>query len=110
MSVKPAWAIKSREAMKRKKYKYADLGDAVGLTYSGVSHQFNGRRSVSFHQMQTYAQMLDLSLNELVDSNAVFTPSEQTLTERINKLLKNMTADQLDAAHKIVELFVNNRG
>ena len=106
MSKKPAWAITARKAMDRKGLKYADLGAAVGLSFSGVSHQFNGRRSVSLEQIRTYAKMLDLSLNELVGDDAVFVSDENH--KKAIAILKEIPADKTELALKMLEALLEN--
>lgn len=107
MSNKPKWAVIAREAMNRKGYVYADLGEAVGMSFSGVSHQFNGRRSVSLKQIRIYAEMLDLSLNELVGDDAVFVSDEKH--KKAIEILKELPEDKQEIGLKMLEALIESK-
>ncbi len=95
------------EIANNRKFNYSAMGRLCGASKQAIQGWKTGdtkliKKTSTLMCVAKYLSVDPLWLNEGLHTN-------QT-EKRINELLKNMTADQLDAAHKILELFVNNRG
>ena len=97
----PTWVIKARSAMKDQGITFKQMGQYQGISESAVSHQLNGKRGVTVRQIRIYAEVLGMSLSELVGEDAVFV-SDQKQLEAL-ELFKDIPKDQQEIAIKMLQ-------
>ena len=95
------WYLKARPELKKLGITYKDAAIELGISESAVSHQINGRRSVSLKQIRIYAAMLNMAVSELAGDDALFITDEHQI--KAVELMKAIPADKLETALKILE-------
>tara|TARA_R110000823_G_scaffold303197_1_gene424526 strand:+ start:104 stop:424 length:321 start_codon:yes stop_codon:yes gene_type:complete len=104
MKEKEPWYCKARPALKRLGITYKDAALELGISESAVSHQINGRRSVSLKQIRIYANMLNMSISDLAGEDALFVTDEQQV--KAVELIKAMTPEKAAIALTILESLI----
>lgn len=97
------WYERAKRLMKKKKINMVDMGKHLDLGQSSMSMKLSGKRDSTLDDVKTIADVLGISLSELVEGDNTFIINDEE--KRYLEIYRNMTPAEKAVFEKMLSSF-----